>query len=879
MINLVPENNKRIPPLLVYAVGTISGSSIEFDSTQLVREVVQALNADPELAGIMVRLPAGRISVLSRIRLFETLSRPYGLEIFLNRPIVSLPEDSFQFLLVDSELGIDEVVRQALNRDALYRYEPVVMQLSDGTLRLVDLRNILLTQSSIMASSAAIVHKQVELAHALSGTLQLDVLLSQVLDSIEELMHYERAIIYMHADTGLVNVAERNGVTQGRVSVQKPFNPNDFADDEGWATFPLIKGDQAQGYLCVKYLQHHNSAQLREIIASFANSAALAIANARMYAHLEEIASLDQLTGALNRRAFIQEADRVSERATRDGRPISIIMLDLDRFKKINDTHGHGSGDDVLKSTMERAIAELRAGDVAGRFGGEEYVFLLPETESAAAGAAAERIRARIAAAPISTRAGLVSVTASLGIASAIPSAEHPLTSLIDAADVAMYRAKRAGRNRIRFAELPGYASQREQHTSQPAAVLTKGIIKKQAGMAAIHEPSELFMQAVSSILGTMSRGVSLEELAVMALESLRSIMPECGASLLLQDSVDGTLQLMAQRGLSDSLLEASLDSVSCLAGRASLERRILCVSRDIVESYTRVLATRMDACGFNQYCAFPMSASGKSLGVLEVFDNRQDKSDFQRFIAMVADALAIAASMARGRDEAETNQKELTTSYDETLEAWVRMLELRDQETEGHARRVTEMTMELAKAYGMPGDILDDVRRGALLHDIGKMGVPDSILLKNGPLTDLERIVISKHPLYANEVISTVPFLASAIDIPYCHHERWDGTGYPRGLSKNDIPLPARLFAVVDVWDALLSNRPYRAAMSADKAAAIIASGSGSQFDPDVVALFLELRNAEIRGLAKNANHNNPPFRSRQSMVNSVSFVLNGLI
>ena len=121
------------------------------------------------------------------------------------------------------------------------------MQLSDGTLRLVDLRNILLTQSSIMASSAAIVHKQVELAHALSGTLQLDVLLSQVLDSIEELMHYERAIIYMHADTGLVNVAERNGVTQGRVSVQKPFNPNDFADDEGWATFPLIKGDQAQG--------------------------------------------------------------------------------------------------------------------------------------------------------------------------------------------------------------------------------------------------------------------------------------------------------------------------------------------------------------------------------------------------------------------------------------------------------------------------------------------------------------------------------------------------------------------------------------------------------------------------------------------------------
>jgi putative nucleotidyltransferase with HDIG domain len=176
-------------------------------------------------------------------------------------------------------------------------------------------------------------------------------------------------------------------------------------------------------------------------------------------------------------------------------------------------------------------------------------------------------------------------------------------------------------------------------------------------------------------------------------------------------------------------------------------------------------------------------------------------------------------------------------------------MLELRDQETEGHSRRVTAMTMELAMAYGIHGENLDNVRRGALLHDIGKIGVPDSILLKAGTLDDGERAIIRQHPSYAQRAMSGIPFLKKAVDIPYCHHERWDGNGYPRGLSGTSIPLSARLFAVVDVWDALRSDRPYRASMGTEEAFAIIASGAGSQFDPDVVALFLELRKAEILG------------------------------
>jgi HD-GYP domain-containing protein (c-di-GMP phosphodiesterase class II) len=158
-------------------------------------------------------------------------------------------------------------------------------------------------------------------------------------------------------------------------------------------------------------------------------------------------------------------------------------------------------------------------------------------------------------------------------------------------------------------------------------------------------------------------------------------------------------------------------------------------------------------------------------------------------------------------------------------------------------------MTVELAAALGIPSDAFGDYRRGALLHDIGKMGVPDSILLKPGSLSAEERATMSLHPVHAFEVIKGVPFLKKAAEIPYCHHERWDGTGYPRGLSGREIPLAARIFAVVDVWDALRSDRPYREAMAPEESAAIIAGGSGSQFDPDVVAAFLDLRRDEILG------------------------------
>ncbi len=186
--------------------------------------------------------------------------------------------------------------------------------------------------------------------------------------------------------------------------------------------------------------------------------------------------------------------------------------------------------------------------------------------------------------------------------------------------------------------------------------------------------------------------------------------------------------------------------------------------------------------------------------------------------------------------------EENLAEAYDTTLEGWAKALELRDKETEGHSRRVTEITLLTARAMGIKEDELMNVRRGAILHDIGKMGIPDEILRKQGSLTQDEREIVNHHPQVAYNLLSGIPYLSKALEIPYCHHEKWDGTGYPRGLRGNEIPLTARIFAVADVWDALSYDRPYRNAWDKDKVIQYLRDESGKHFDPKVVQVFLEL-------------------------------------
>jgi putative two-component system response regulator len=229
--------------------------------------------------------------------------------------------------------------------------------------------------------------------------------------------------------------------------------------------------------------------------------------------------------------------------------------------------------------------------------------------------------------------------------------------------------------------------------------------------------------------------------------------------------------------------------------------------------------------------------------------DHHLVKGKLARFMPVLARELAEAHERRARRvaeqalrDRERLAQIELAAAYDATLDGWARAFDLRDRETEGHSRRVADVALRLADMLGLPEEDRVHIRRGALLHDIGKMAIPDAILLKPAALSPEEWVIMRKHPVYAWELLSPIHYLQPALDIPYCHHERWDGAGYPRGLRGTEIPLAARVFAPADIWDALRSDRPYRSAWPADEARDYIASIAGTHLDPMVTEAFLQL-------------------------------------
>lgn len=314
-------------------------------------------------------------------------------------------------------------------------------------------------------------------------------------------------------------------------------------------------------------------------------------------------------------------------------------------------------------------------------------------------------------------------------------------------------------------------------------------------------------------------------------------------ASIQLLNPHTQMLEFAASRGFRTRGIERSqLRLGEGHSGRAALERRIVQIA-NLAEAKDEFRHAHMlEGEGFVSFNTIPLIAKGQVKGVLEIFHRTQLEADeeWMNFLESLAGQAAIAIDNATLFEDLHRANIDLTLAYDATIEGWSHALDLRDKETEGHTQRVTEMTVTLARAVGVSDAEIVHMRRGALLHDIGKMGIPDAILLKPAPLTDDEWIIMRKHPQYAFDMLSSIDFLRLALDIPYCHHEKWDGTGYPRGLKNKQIPLAARIFAFADVWDALRSDRPYREAWSEGKIIEHIRSLSGSHFDPEITKVFL---------------------------------------
>jgi putative two-component system response regulator len=326
--------------------------------------------------------------------------------------------------------------------------------------------------------------------------------------------------------------------------------------------------------------------------------------------------------------------------------------------------------------------------------------------------------------------------------------------------------------------------------------------------------------------------------------EVLRGLLHAAGYSLLLADNGRQALELAAEHMPDLILLDVIMPGLDGFAVCRLLRRdRVLAETPVVLVTALSDMQSRMQGleAGADDFIAKPI-----------------DPPELQARVASImrlSRYRQLLEERRRATNEARHATDSIARAYDQTLQGWIKALELRDDETEAHSRRVTDLTVELARRAGLPEKDMIHIWRGALLHDIGKLGVPDQILRKPGPLLLSEQQIMQQHPVYAYEWLAPIDFLHPALDIPYAHHERWDGSGYPRGLRGSAIPHAARLFAVVDAWDAMTHDRPYRAVMSPAVAYAELQSQAGVTFDPEVVRLFLPL----IATRQKEIGHDHP--------------------
>ena len=352
-------------------------------------------------------------------------------------------------------------------------------------------------------------------------------------------------------------------------------------------------------------------------------------------------------------------------------------------------------------------------------------------------------------------------------------------------------------------------------------------------------------ISALHNIDMAISSSMDLSSTLGIFLNHVITLLQVDAADILLLHQFANTFEFAVGRGFTSSMIENdNIRNGKSLDKRVFSERNLVIVDRLSPLEVTDEFITMWKKENFSIYFGIPLIAKGQVVGILEVFSQKQFDPDPEwiDFFATLAGQAAIAVDNIKLFSDLQQSNHELSMAYDATIEGWSRALDLRTQEPEGHTQRVTEMTIQMAELLGISGGNIVHIRRGCFLHDIGKLGVPDSILLKKTPLTGEEIELLRKHPKIAFELLQPIDFLRPALEIPFCHHERWDGTGYPRGLRGETIPIAARIFAVVHVWDVLLIKRPYRESLTEKEAVEFLIDQKSKYFDPLIVDKFLDM-------------------------------------
>ena len=356
-------------------------------------------------------------------------------------------------------------------------------------------------------------------------------------------------------------------------------------------------------------------------------------------------------------------------------------------------------------------------------------------------------------------------------------------------------------------------------------------------------------LQSLQTIDNAITASMDIQITLGVFLEQVIRQLDVDAAAIALYNPITATLEYTLTQGIPRRAFPRRMVRLgTTLSGKVALRKEILMEERFAPEQ------NGMQGNILNRpprfYAGIPLVAKGELQGVLDIYHYHplQPDAEWIAFARSLATQAAIALENARLFNSLQRSNFELELAYDQTLEGWARALELRGVEPEGHTARVVELCLALAQRVIFDSARLLSIRRGAILHDIGKIAVSDSILLKPGPLDDTEWQIVRQHPVFARQLLSPIGFLRDAISIPYAHHERWDGTGYPQGLSGERIPLGARIFALVDVWDSLTSERPYRPAWPVEKALVYVREQAGKQFDPNLTMLFLDLLQERLR-------------------------------
>ncbi len=526
---------------------------------------------------------------------------------------------------------------------------------------------------------------------------------------------------------------------------------------------------------------------------------------------MRQLAIRDPLTDLYNRRHLDAEGQRLFAMTKRYRTPMSVLILDIDFFKQINDQHGHQAGDQVIRETAALLRTLVRTSDIVGRYGGDEFMLLLPKSDTAGATQLAERILKQVRQTEFCKETRPLRLTLSMGIASFLPDDHVPShEEILARADQALYEAKAQGRNRLCAWE--DLQARLRAPPDAPGAEPAPGA--GLSGRLLIVDDDPQMGRLLSRMLNPLGLRTELKSSADEGLTSLRDQPGRYDVVLtdLSLPGQDGFAFLSALDQLDPTLVRI------VITGHATLDNAVAALRH-----------------GAYDFVGKPF-VRDQLLAVLQrALQYRRLVVENQRYQQHLEDMIrAKNAEVIAALDE-------LRRSYEFTLEALVAMLDAREFETRQHSTRVRDLTLLLATSMGFDGEALKDIGRGALLHDIGKIGIPDAILLKPGALNEDEWQVMRQHPTIGHAFLERSPFLQQAADIVLAHHERFDGSGYPRGLQGEAICLGARLFSVIDVYDAMRSPRRYKPAISAEDAVAEIRRLSGVHFDPAIVAGFLE--------------------------------------